>query len=540
MKQIGNINRRHFIGLAGATVAGAAISPLAWSNDSLQKGSKPNILIIMTDQQFADVMSCAQGRTYLHTPNMDSIAENGMRFTRAYAANPVCCPSRTSSFTGRHPHETGVQGNSDAFDVEKYPMLGKVFKDAGYDTGYTGKTHIRFNLSPSNPRFSEEITDIHGFDFLYQGNPNSPDSPRKGDFGRVWPGIEFIKKKRDKPFLLVVSCMNPHDICEYARNDRLPNGDIGEPPALERCPPLRDNHLPPEGETDIMTYLRWSSQRTSTTKVNSFDEKKWRELIWAYYRMAEMVDAEIGKVLAALRETGQEENTVVVFLSDHGDCHGAHKWNQKQVLYDESARVPFIISWKGNTPQGTSDILLNTGVDLMPTLCDFAGIKTPSGLPGKSLMEPALSRAPAWKREYVVSQAHIRTAASVGRTKEERNAQKIKVYGRMVRSDRYKYCVYSESTPSKPISISETSSDLLKRHEQSRLMLKTVRQESLIDMKNDPGEMKNLAKDSAYREVLLQHRQYLEEFCKKYGDTFSAPKVRDETTKQQRKELLCA
>jgi arylsulfatase A-like enzyme len=489
------------------------------------EGDKPNVLIIMTDQQFAEVMSCAQGTKYLHTPNMDSIAANGMRFNRAYAANPLCCPSRTSSFTGRYPHETGVQGNSQAFDVERFPMLGKAFKDAGYDTGYTGKTHIRFSINPSGHTFTEKTVDIHGFDYLYQENPNRGDSPRRGDFGRVAPGVEFLKMKRDKPFLLVVSCMNPHDVCEYARNERLPNGDVGTPPPLEQLPPLPENHLPPQGETEIISYMRWATQRTSFTKANTFDEKKWRELIWAYYRMTEMADAEIGRVLTALRETGQEENTIIVFLSDHGDGHGSHKWNQKQMLYDESARVPFIISWKGKTRQGTSDLLVNTGVDLFPTLCDFAGIEPPNGLPGKSLMKPSLGVVPSWKREYVVSETHIQNAGGVGGvTKEERGVMRIRAYGRMVRSDRFKYCVYSESIPAQPIAIANASSEAHKRYELNRQLLKTVRQESLIDMENDPGEMKNLAKDPAYKEVLLRHREYLEEFCQEHGDTFSAPR----------------
>jgi len=535
MKQTANnINRREFLHLTGVTVAGITVSPLAWGKKSKQ-GERPNILIIITDQQFADAMSCAIGNKYINTPAMDSLAAKGMRFTRAYAANPLCCPSRTSMFTGRYPHETGVQNNRGSVDVEKYPIMGKVFKEAGYDTFYTGKWHIRFSTSPNNPRLSEKDTEIHGFDYIDQTRVNSNESLRKGDYGRVWPGIQFLNKKRNKPFLLVVSCMNPHNICEWARMakkgdyGKLPDAVIGEPPSLEQCPPLKDNHLPPVNQTDIMEYMRWSYQHTSTFPVWNFDDKIWRQYIWAYYRLTEMVDAEIGKVLATLRETGQEENTLIIFLSDHGDCHGAHKWNQKTVFYDESSRVPFIVSWKGKTPQGTSDILINTGVDLFPTLCDFAGITPPSGLPGKSLKEPALGRAPKWNREYIVSENHLSQGKGVGETREEQQSNKLQPYGRMVRSDRYKYCVYSEGKQTLPEVDISTLSGEKKTLEEQRLLLRTVRQESLIDMKNDPGEMKNLAKDPAYREVLQQHRQYLEDFCRKYGDNFSAPEVHDET-----------
>ena len=101
-------------------------------------------------------------------------------------------------FTGRYPHETGVQNNSGAVDVEKFPILGKVFKDAGYDTGYTGKVHIYLDYEDrKKAKFSEKTADIHGFDFLFQGKVNAADSSRKGDWGRVYPGIEFLKEKMD-------------------------------------------------------------------------------------------------------------------------------------------------------------------------------------------------------------------------------------------------------------------------------------------------------------------------------------------------------
>jgi arylsulfatase A-like enzyme len=161
------VNRRAFLSLAGAAAVGTAAVPRAWTQGSKQSGDRPNILIIMTDQQFADAMSCAIGNEYINTPAMDSLAANGMRFTRAYAANPICCPSRSAMFTGRYPHETGVQNNSGAVDVEKFPILGKVFKDAGYDTGYTGKVHIYLDYEDrKKAKFSEKTADIHGFDPL--------------------------------------------------------------------------------------------------------------------------------------------------------------------------------------------------------------------------------------------------------------------------------------------------------------------------------------------------------------------------------------
>jgi len=198
---------------------------------------------------------------------------------------------------------------------------------------------------------------------------------------------------------------------------------------------------------------------------------------------------------------------------------------QESRQHGQRPNILFILSWKGRTPQGTSDVLANTGVDLFPTLCDFAGIAPPDGLPGKSLKGPALGKTSGWDRAYVVAQNQLAQGRGMGKTRDEQSASKLKPYGRMIRSDRYKYCVYSEGeqTPL-AVDISILSGER-KTLEEQRLMLRTVRQESLVDMKNDPGEMKNLAKDPAYADVLKQHRRYLDEFCREHGDDFAAPKA---------------
>ncbi|MBN2593012.1 MAG: sulfatase-like hydrolase/transferase [Sedimentisphaerales bacterium] len=152
--------------------------------------------------------------------------------------------------------------------------------------------------------------------------------------------------------------------------------------------------------------------------------------------MIEKVDRNVGTLLDALRESGQRGNTLAVFLSDHGECHGVHRWNQKTVFYDESARVPLIISQKGTTPKGTCDTLVQTGVDLIPTLCDFARIKAPKSLPGMSLKACALNQSSGQDRPYIVVSNKIVQFEPV-------DGVLLKPDGRMIRSRRYKYCLYS-------------------------------------------------------------------------------------------------
>jgi len=439
------------------------MAALARAKDSTSV--RPNILIIMTDQQFGDGMSCVQGDQYLKTPHMDALAENGTRFSRAYSPNPLCMPMRASMMTGRYPHQTGVQSNSkEKRDIEKFPFMGRIFKDAGYETAYFGKWHISV---------SAKQKEIHGFDTF--GDKQAQIDPK--------PVADFLRKKHERPFLAVASFLTPHEICEWSRKQKIPGDPLEEVPSVDKRPPLIANFSPPANETDIMAHMRKSYQAHGLFPVGDYSEDDWRRQIWGYYRLIERADDFVGVVMQALHDSGVEENTVVVFLSDHGDCHGAHHWNQKTVFYDESARVPFIVSWKGRTPKGVSPYLVNVGVDLIPTICNLADIQPPTGLPGCSLKYPVMGKASELKREYIVSQNKMVQCKPV-------DGKDFKPKGRMVRSDGFKYCLYSEGE----------------------------RRESLVDMNKDPGEMVNLADNPEYESALKQHRAYLKEFAEQQKD----------------------
>lgn len=430
-----------------------------------EPSEKPNILIIMVDQQFSDAMSCVMGNQYLSTPNMDLLVEKGVRFAKAYSPNPLCMPMRTSMFSGRYPHETGVLTNDKTATLspEKNVFIGKILKDAGYETGYFGKWHVAFD---------EKLTDIHGFDKI---NTKCTEDPE--------PVSAFIKQKHQKPFFAFASFLSPHEICEWSRFQELPGGPIEELPELEKLPPLKTNFNPPLNETDIMTFMRKSYQANRLFPVGDYSDADWRRLAWGYYRLIERADRFVGQVMQALKESGQEKNTLVVFLADHGDCAGSHHWNQKTVFYEESVRVPFVVMWDGKTKKTASNILVNTGTDLIPTLCDFAGINIPAGLPGKSLKNPVMGNQPDWKREFIVSENHMVQCDPV-------DGKNYKPQGRMVCSPQFKYCVYSEGT----------------------------NRESLVDLQSDPGEMVNQAKNPIYKQTLEQHRNYLKKHAADSND----------------------
>ncbi len=431
---------------------------------------KPNILVIITDQQSSESMSFNLGHKYLNTPNMDYLAEHGVSFSNAYCANPLCVPSRTSMFTGLYPHQTNVQTNeTKRIDAAKFPMLGTIFSTNGYETGYVGKWHLPYDVKQ---------TESHGFQFTENIKNNGVDSllPESA--------IKFLNIKHEKPFLLVVSFVDPHNICEWPRGQKLPDGEIGSPPSPELCPPLRPNHLPSQNESDIMKLLRSSYQSNPMFPVGEFSDDKWRQYIWSYYRMIEKTDAKIGEVLNGLRKTGLDKNTIIVFVSDHGDCQGAHQWNQKSVFFEEAAKVPFIIS-NPSFKSRKSDLLVQTGIDLLPSLCDFANIPVPEYLRGTSLKQFVLNPSKIPERQFVVVSDKMVQGEAVDGKKPEPE-------GRMLRTSQFKYWIYNEGK----------------------------QRETLYDIQNDPGEMINLAGDPEYAADLKKCRTELYEWAQQNNDPY--------------------
>jgi arylsulfatase A-like enzyme len=422
---------------------------------------RPNVLLIITDQLQAEALSVFRGDRDLRTPHLDRLVKGGVVFTRAFAANPRCVPSRSSIFTGYFPHQLGVQENEPA-DPKSFtaPLLGRYFTDAGYETAYFGKFHI--------PVVEGEQ---HGFGHMAHLRSVGQDEVATED------AVGFLNAVR-RPFLLAVSYCNPHNICEYGRNETLPDGPVPAPPSLAACPPAVPNPDLPRDECDTMVEqksLRLTQPDYRLLERYTADD--WRRYRWAYYRMIEKVDAQIGRVLSALERSGHRNDTLIVFTSDHGEAAGAHGFSEKVVFYEESARVPLVLSWPSELRASSHTQLVNTGIDLVPTLLDFAGISPPASLPGRSLRPVASGRAPADWREYVVAENMMQAGST-------------QVNGRMVGTAHFKYCVFDRG----------------------------ARNESLFDELNDPLEQTNLAYDPRHAADVARARALLREHAERYND----------------------
>jgi arylsulfatase A-like enzyme len=407
---------------------------------------KPNILFITTDQQAWNTMS-AVGNTYIHTPSLDRLANAGVTFSKSYSPNPVCSPTRACWITGLTSSENGVITNGLKI-IEGIKTVGHVLTENGYETVFAGKLHVGIPQSYNQkiPGFSKVLCEGIG---------------GKGTLGdQVVSSVAagyLLNRDKSKPFYLAVNFLQPHDVCNWtSRNKKKMEAMPTIHNLKNQLPPLPDNFNSEIDEPNDMKVAR----------VEAWSEMDWRYYLWNYYRMVEEVDAEIGRVLNALEESGELDNTVVIFNSDHGEGTAHHRSILKNFPYDEACRVPFVISYPRELKQGVLDErTLVTGLDVVPTICDFAGVKPPENCKGISVRKIAAGKNQSG-REFIVS---------------EMNHDK----GRMIRTADFKFIAFRDDP------------NVL-----------------LFDMKNDPGETTNLAQNSEYRQLVEKHIQLLEDWEK--------------------------
>jgi arylsulfatase A-like enzyme len=352
---------------------------------AIAKQAKPNILFINVDQLHANAIA-GNGCAHVATPNIDRILRRGTFFDHTYAANPVCCPSRSGWFSGRPSSETGSPGS--VLLRPELPDLGQWLGARGYETVYAGKWHIK----------GHDVA--QSFNYLTPGtgmgeNGDGSVSRAAEGFLRAYSGT--------KPFFMTLGFLQPHDICFWIMRHY---HDIGELPLPEIAGELPA--LPPNFNFDrreprqICQGARGGGHAHKS--AHEWSELHWRYYLWNYYRHVEMVDAEVGRVLDALEDSAHAKNTVLIFASDHGEGMASHRMVIKGYLYDEAARVPMAISWPGELPEKARATHLASGFDFAPTVCDFAGVEPMPKARGVSL-RPAVEHRRAPDRDFIAAEA---------------------------------------------------------------------------------------------------------------------------------------
>lgn len=399
-----------------------ALAPLAFAGSACVQQAQPeqpNIIYILTDQQSASMMSCA-GNSWLQTPAMDYLAENGVRFTRAYTTNPVSAPARVSMMTGRFAgyfqdnRGNTVRENAGAMNITalqedvRESNLASVMRRAGYDLVFGGKQHLPRVLQP----------ETLGFHVI-----------SKDERDELAESVaQYIKKEHVTPYFMIVSLINPHDICYMAIRDfaeteeeksitrngktevatldealKIPEGISKTDFFAHYCPPLPPNYEPTTDEPRAIDWLI-NLRPFRIHARERYSDEQWRMHRWAYCRLTERVDRQIQVILDALQASGQEKNTLVILSSDHGDMDAAHRLEHKTVLYEESANIPFIVMWKGSIPGGRVDSLhlVSNMLDLLPTVSDFAGNASSSDPRGMSLRPLLENKKTEWRKSLGV------------------------------------------------------------------------------------------------------------------------------------------
>lgn len=402
---------------------------------------------------------------------MDRLASEGVRFERAYSANPVCVPARFSIMTGLMPSAINMLSNQTK-DVGEIPSailengIGHLLRRAGYRTAYGGKEHL--------PNMKAE--DL-GFEYICKDEREQ----------LAKECLAFLRELDGaSPFFLVASFINPHDICymairDFAESDKekrmvergreacetldraleRPEGVDEAAFFAAHCPPLPDNFEAPTDEPEAIT--RMLEERPFRIKARrEWSENRWREHRWAYAKLTEFVDHQIGELIDGLDDMGLMKNTMVIFTSDHGDMDASRRMEHKSTLYDEACRVPLIIRPAGGMKPGRVDNehVVSNGLDVVPTICDWASCEIPANTKGLSLRPLVDGQKTAWRQSVPIECA----------------------IGRAIVTRDYKYARY----------------DFGKNAEQ------------FFHVETDPLEVKNLVMDESHADALQKMRSHFE------------------------------
>ncbi len=370
--------------------------------------SFPNILWLCTDQQRYDTIR-ALGNQFIRTPHIDQLIEEGICFTQAFCQSPVCTPSRASFLTGRYPRTTRCRQNGQKIPADEV-LVSKMFADAGYRCGIAGKLHLS---SCSDGKVESRIDDgYHDFRWSHHPQPDWPENAYTQWLraqGKTWhelytlsssgfviegvPAqyhqttwcadmtIDFIYGNQGRPWFFSFNCFDPHHPFD--------------PPAeyLARYNP-QDMPLPKfqENELDCKTTFQrldaeWAHNNPGEFHTGAMTDDDRRQVTAAYYAMCELIDAQVGRIMTALEETGQRDNTIVIFMSDHGEMLGDHGiYFKGPHFYDEAIHVPLVFSWPGQFQSGLRVNGLTELVDLVPTLLQACGLEVPARVQGRSLI----------------------------------------------------------------------------------------------------------------------------------------------------------
>lgn len=370
------------------------IGALALLASSLASAAPPNVILLLPDQMRGSAMGIA-GNPDVQTPHIDALAHEGLRFRRTYANVPVCCPARAILLTGTYPHVNGMMAN-DLRLRETEITLAEIFRDAGYHTGFVGKWHL--DGGPRNPGFVPPGPRRQGFEFwaAYECHHQHflpwyfRDTPERILVRKFEPeatadfAVEFLEAQTPgRPFFLMMQMGPPHD--PYGAPDEyMKRYDPAKltPPANWQ-PGSESN---PGGSAIPPKYRRPDAPGATYVRTGG------REELAAYYAAITAIDDQVGRIVRTLKARGLDQDTIILFTSDHGDMLGSHGMRRKRKPHEESAGVPGILRWPAKIPAGRTVDTLFSHIDMPSTLLALAGLPVPKHMQGADLSSVALGQ----------------------------------------------------------------------------------------------------------------------------------------------------
>ena len=454
-----------FIALVLTVLAMASCAPVSDSE-------KPNILLIVSEDNGPD-LGC-YGNTYVTTPNLDGLAEDGVLFENAFVTYSVCSPSRSTIFTGLFPHQNGHIGlATHKFRMHKpFKTLPVFMKEAGYRTGCLGKIHV-------NPE-----SDIP-FDF----HPIRSSNFAKKNLPSYAAFADTFMNASDEPFFLMVN--------------------------------YPDAHYPVQKQVEGMPAITMEGDDVEPIPFQGADSERLREYTANYYNCMNRLDEATGMLLDKLKASGKSENTIIIYLGDHGAQFSRGKCSN----YEAALRIPLIIFWPGKAIPGLRTEELVSTIDLLPTILDACGINAVEGLPGKSLLPLIFDEDGASGHDYIYADGSGSAAFFYFPKRSVRDKRYKLIHNPLRDRENPKfarYAVYRQSHFSGGTMISEIESASPIVQQAYQTWRKPPEYE-LYDLQEDPLEFNNLSDDPAYHEIMAGLIKVLEKWQKDTKDPMADP-----------------
>ncbi len=357
-------------------------------------GPRPNVLVILTDDMRWDAMSCA-GHPFFKTPNLDRLAAEGARFANMFVTTSLCSPSRASLLSGRFARSHGVLNNFTEYP-ENLPSYPRRLKEAGYETAYIGKWHMGEDNDQQRPGFDYWMSHRgQGNYFDNEFNVNGTRQRMPGYYTTVVTehAVAWLKQPHPRPFLLVLGHKAPH------------GGPIVPDPryehALDATPIPRPRNADDYADPGKPSWLKESYPTWHGLGGPLYGLKDYDRFVRSYLATLISVDESMGRIHEALRETGQLDNTLILFTSDNGFVLGEHGRVDKRTMYDESLRVPLLARYPRLIKPGLVITNMVLSLDLAPSILDICGAKPLPGIQGRSWKPLLAGKTGGWRRSFL-------------------------------------------------------------------------------------------------------------------------------------------